>query len=69
MAKIPIAAVFAIVPFVTGQEMNAWLHYGGGLELWRELYAPFGIVPLAAGNSGISEQAYINAREAVAGIP
>ena len=40
--KIPIAAMFATVPFgMNAQEMNGWLHYGGGLELWRELYAPF----------------------------
>ena len=33
-------------PFgMTAQEANGWLHYGGGLELWRELYAPFGVVP------------------------
>ena len=29
--------------------MNAWLHYGGGLELWRELYEPFNLIPFAAG--------------------
>ena len=40
--KIPIAAMFATVPFgMNAQEMNGWLHYGGGLELWRELYEPF----------------------------
>ena len=34
--KIPIAAMFATVPFgMNAQEMNGWLHYGGGLELWR----------------------------------
>ena len=36
--KIPAAQMFATVPFgMTAQEMNGWLHYGGGLELWREL--------------------------------
>ena len=40
--KIPIAAVFATVPFgMTAQEMNGWLHHGGGMALWRELYEPF----------------------------
>jgi TRAP-type mannitol/chloroaromatic compound transport system substrate-binding protein len=33
--------------------MNAWLHYGGGLELWRELYEPFNLIPFAGGNSGV----------------
>ena len=44
-SKLPIAAIFSTVPFgMTAQEMNGWLHYGGGLELWQELYAPFNLV-------------------------
>lgn len=51
--KLPVAAVFSTIPFgMTAQEMNGWMRYGGGMELWRELYAPFGLVPLLAGNSG-----------------
>ena len=33
---------------MNAQEINGWLHYGGGLELWRELYAPFGVRPSPA---------------------
>ena len=33
--------------------MNGWLHYGGGLELWEEAYAPFNLIPLAVGNTGV----------------
>ncbi len=59
--KLPVAAMFATVPFgLTAQEMNAWLHYGGGLELWREAYAPFNLVPLAAGNSGQQMAGWFN---------
>ena len=59
--KAPIAAIFATVPFgMNAQEMNGWLHYGGGLELWRELYAPFGVVPMAAGNSGVQMAGWFN---------
>lgn len=44
---------FAAVPFgMTAQEFNGWLYYGGGLELWREVYEPFNLVPFAVGNSG-----------------
>ena len=54
MEKIPAAAFFSGVPFgMTAVEMNAWFYYGGGLELWRELYAPFGVIPFAAGNAGM----------------
>ena len=59
--KIPIAAMFTTVPFgMTGQEMNAWLHYGGGLPLWRELYAGFSLVPFPAGNTGVQMAGWFN---------
>ena len=49
------------VPFgLNAQEMNAWLHYGGGLELWRELYAPFNLVPYAGGNTGVQMAGWFN---------
>ena len=49
-----MAAMFSTVPFgMTAQEMNGWLHYGGGLDLWREASAPFNIIPLAGGNTGV----------------
>lgn len=59
--KIPIAAMFATVPFgMNAQEMNGWLHYGGGMELWRELYAPFDLIPLASGNTGVQMAGWFN---------
>jgi TRAP-type mannitol/chloroaromatic compound transport system substrate-binding protein len=59
--KIPVAAMFSTVPFgMTAQEMNGWLHYGGGLELWREAYAPFNLIPLAAGNTGVQMAGWFN---------
>jgi len=52
---------FSSVPFgLTAQEMNAWLYYGGGMELWRELYDPFGLVPAATGNSGVQMAGWFN---------
>ncbi|MDM7861486.1 TRAP transporter substrate-binding protein [Alteromonas sp. ASW11-36] len=52
--KIPAAPIFSAIPFgMNATEMNAWLHYGGGLELWQEIYAPFGVIPFAGGNSGV----------------
>ncbi|NMP32187.1 TRAP transporter substrate-binding protein [Thalassotalea sp. M1531] len=51
--KIPASPIFGAIPFgMTVTELNAWLHYGGGLELWQELYKPFGIIPMAGGNTG-----------------
>jgi TRAP-type mannitol/chloroaromatic compound transport system substrate-binding protein len=52
---------FSAVPFgLTAQEMNGWLYYGGGMELWRELYQPFGIIPAATGNSGVQMAGWFN---------
>lgn len=55
------AQFFAAVPFgMTAQEMNSWLYHGGGLELWEELYARFGLVPTAAGNTGVQMAGWFN---------
>ena len=36
------------------------MHYGGGLELWREAYEPFNLVPLAGGNTGVQMAGWFN---------
>jgi TRAP-type mannitol/chloroaromatic compound transport system substrate-binding protein len=52
--KIPAAPIFSAIPFgMNVTEMNAWLHHGGGMELWRELYEPFGVIPFAGGSTGV----------------
>ena len=59
--KTPTSPLFTSVPFgLNAQEMNGWLHYGGGMELWRELYEPFNLVPLAAGNTGVQMAGWFN---------
>ena len=59
--KVPMAAFFTTVPFgMTAQEMNGWLGYGGGMALWRELYAPFNLVPFRAGNTGVQMAGWFN---------
>ena len=51
--KAPAAQFFAGIPFgLTAQELHGWIYFGGGLELWQEVYAPHGIVPFLAGSSG-----------------
>jgi len=52
---------FTAVPFgMTAQETNAWLYHGGGLALWTELYADFGLVPAPAGNGGVQMGGWFN---------
>lgn len=59
--KSPAAAFFTAVPFgMTAQERNGWLHYGGGMALWRELYANFNLVPFAGGNTGVQMGGWFN---------
>lgn len=61
VGKAPAAVLFTTVPFgMTAQEMNAWIAYGGGLELWRELYEPFDVIPMACGNSGVQMGGWFN---------
>ncbi len=59
--KAEEAVFFTAIPFgLNAQEMNGWLHYGGGLELWRELYEPFNLVPFAGGNTGVQMAGWFN---------
>ncbi|VAW66457.1 TRAP transporter solute receptor, unknown substrate 6 [hydrothermal vent metagenome] len=59
--KVQAAQFFAAVPFgLNAQEMNGWLYHGGGMALWRELYKPFGLVPAAAGNTGVQMAGWFN---------
>ena len=52
--KHPGWGYFTSVPFgLTYTEMNAWIRYGGGQELWDELGSGFGIKGLMAGNTGV----------------
>ena len=48
--KEPAAALFGSVPF-GGDPLSyvSWLHHGGGLELWQEIYEPYNLVPMACG--------------------
>ena len=59
--KVPISPFFTAVPFgLTAQEMNGWLHHGGGMELWEELYAKYDLVPIAGGNTGVQMAGWFN---------
>src|SRR6201996_7542524 len=52
--KEPAAAFFTTVPFgLIPNEHVSWIDAGGGQALWDELYAPFGVKPFMAGNTGV----------------
>ncbi len=59
--KVPAAQFFTSVPFgLTADEINSWVNRGGGLELWREIYEPFNIYPIPAGNTGTQMFGWFN---------
>ncbi|MFQ5708388.1 MAG: TRAP transporter substrate-binding protein [bacterium] len=59
--KVPAAQFFAAVPFgMNAQQMNAWLYSGGALKLWEELYEPFNLIPMPAGNTGMQMGGWFN---------
>jgi TRAP-type mannitol/chloroaromatic compound transport system substrate-binding protein len=51
--KIPGSDFWYAVPFgLSAKDMHAWLFRGGGLEIWRDIYEPFNIIPFPVGNTG-----------------
>ena len=59
--KAEASQFFTTIPFgMNALETNAWLYYGGGMELWEEVYRPFGIRPFAVGGSGVQMGGWLN---------
>ncbi len=59
--KMPASVFFTAVPFgLNPAGMRGWLHGAGAIELWEELYRPFGITPLPAGNTGMQMGGWFN---------
>ena len=54
-------AYFTAVPFgLTYTEINAWIRFGGGQELWDELAGGFGLKCMPAGNTGVQMGGWFN---------
>ncbi len=52
--KVFAAQYFTAAPFgLNFVGYNGWIYDGGGLELWREIYDKFNLVPFLAGNTGV----------------
>ncbi len=46
--------IFTTVPFgMTASEQNAWLYYGGGMELMQKCYDKFNVYAFPGGNTGV----------------
>ncbi|MFT7859597.1 MAG: substrate-binding domain-containing protein [Sulfurimonas sp.] len=47
-------SLFSGIPFgFTAEEVNSWMLYGEGLDLWREYYAKYNLYPFLGGNTNI----------------
>ena len=59
--KHPGWAYFTAVPFgLTCTELNAWIRFRGGQELWDELGAEFGVKGMMCGNTGVQMGGWFN---------
>lgn len=46
--------IFTTAPFgMTASEQNAWLYYGGGMELMQKTYDQFNVLAFPGGNTGV----------------
>ena len=52
--KDPTFALGCATPFgMNVRQMNAWLYYGGGIDLLNEFYATQGLIAFPCGNTGV----------------
>ena len=59
--KAQATQLFGAVPFgMNATEMTGWLYHGGGMELWRDVYRRFGLVPALAGHTGVQMGGWFN---------
>ncbi|MEM7465822.1 MAG: TRAP transporter substrate-binding protein [Pseudomonadota bacterium] len=59
--KLPAAQFMTAVPFgMNARGMWAWLYGEQGLSVWRELYAPFNLIPFPMGNTGTQMGGWFN---------
>jgi len=61
IGKSAALTYFTTIPFgLSATELSAWILFGGGQALWEEVYAPFNVVPLYVGSSGVQSGGWFN---------
>ena len=61
IGKNPALAFDCTVPFgLTARQYNAWVYYGGGMDLLRDLFSDFNILNLPGGNTGTQMGGWFN---------
>src|SRR3546814_12553832 len=52
---------FSTVPYgLTTNELNAWMEFGGGQQLWDELYEQFNLKGFHGGSTGVQMGGWFN---------
>ena len=47
-------SLYSGIPFgFTAQEINSWMLFGGGMDMWREQYSKYNLHPFMGGNTSI----------------
>lgn len=60
-SKHEATQIFGAVPFgLNSREMSGWLQFGGGQQLWDQLYDKFGLVAFSAGDTGVQMGGWYN---------
>ncbi len=55
------AQFFTSIPFgLNSQQIYSWMLFGGGYELWREVYSDFNLMPFIGGNTGVQMAGWFN---------
>ncbi len=53
VGKVPASALFGAVPFgMESPDFMAWMYFGGGNEMLRDLYKPHNVYPIFCGTIG-----------------
>ena len=61
IGKNPALAFDATVPFgLTARQYRAWMYYGGGMDLMRDLFSDFNIINFPGGNTGAQMGGWFN---------
>ncbi len=59
--RVPAGPWFTTVPFgLKAQDLSTWILQGGGYKLYTETYAPYGVIPMLGGNTGIQMGGWFN---------
>ena len=59
--KLPAAQFMTTVPFgMNAQQMDSWILSGGGDKVWEDLYKPYDLIPISAGNTAVQMGGWFN---------